>query len=193
MQDKKTDRTTFAGIMAYIGLAVQKSLTDAAVEVYYDLLGHWPADVLNIAAKRAVLEHKYATFPPVAILADFAADAARGEVKIMTGAEAWGIAREAIGQCDIEVPHTVERLWNGVPPAVVAAVRAFGFMAMYNLPSDAIETARAQFIKIFDSIADRERRTGILPPSMQEDLAAIGEQRPRSIDRAIAAIGVEKP
>lgn len=189
---KKIDRAAFVKIMAYIAAGIQKPITDVGLEVYYDLLGDLSADVLNIAAKRAVLEHRYATFPPVAVLRDLAIDTRNGTVKEMTGAEAFGIARKVIARCDIDVPHTMENLWKGVPPIVVAAVDAFGFMALYNLPGDAIETARAQFTRVFDSIAEREKRTGILPASVAQKISEIGNAKPQAISQTIAAIGVEK-
>lgn len=190
-----TSKNDFVKIMAYITAGTQKSLSVEGINVYFDLLGDLPLEALSIAAKRAVLEHKYATFPSVAMLREFATDAKNGEVKSMTGMEAWGIAVKACGNCDIEVPGSVDRAFAKVPPMVTQAVNLFGFMAIYNLPSSAIETARAQFIKTFDSIASREQKTSLLPESIRQQLAAIGakEERKTLPFANTQAIGAEKP
>ncbi len=192
----KIDRARFAQIMAYIAAGVQKPITDAGIEVYYDLLGDLPESALKVAAQRAVLEHHYATFPPVAMIRGFALETTRGEVKALTGPEAWGIALKVIGKFDVDysADHKAQIL-AGMTPVVLAAVYEFGFMALYNLPSNAIETARAQFIKLYEAIAERERKTGILPAPVQAEIQAIGERNPAitaAANRAVAAIGVEQ-
>lgn len=191
------DRVEFGKIMAYIAAGTQKTLTQAGAEVYYDLLGDLPQEVLMIAAKRAVLDHKYATFPPVALLRDLATDAMRGEVKSMTGSEAWGIVMQAMGRCDVESPGSVERAFSDVPPTVCAAVKAFGFMSLYSIPNSSVEAARAQFIKLFESMAERERENARLPASVKAyvtdaRVAAVLEDQGKPVNRvtlALAQIG----
>ena len=168
-------RAEFGSIMAYIAAGCQFPLSKEAAEVYFDLLGDLPQKALMIAAKRAVLHHVYRSFPPVALLREFGVDAMRGEVKAMTGGEAWAIATKACGSTDVDVQGSRERAFAKVPEIVKAAVDRFGFMALYNLPNNAVETARAQFVKVFDSIAERERKTDILPAAVQKEIAAMPE------------------
>ena len=189
-----TNKNDFARIMAYITAGTQKQLPDASLEVYYDLLGDLPPEALMLAAKRSVLEHKYATFPPVALLREMATDSIRGEVRRMSAADAWAIAMRAMNRCDVDVVGSRERSFKDVPPLVMQAIDAFGFMAMYNMPSSAIETARAQFRGIFESLDDRERKVGLLPAPLQKALVSIGhEQEAKLADvKSVAAlIGAE--
>lgn len=181
-------REQFAAVMAYISAGSHKPISEPSIAVYYDLLGDLPIEALNVAAKRAILENKYATFPAVAMLREFAFDSMRGEVKSLTGAEAFGIAMSAMASCDIESYGSLARAFAGVPASVKAAVRQFGFMAMYNMPSNSIETARAQFTKIFEAIAEREKKTGILPAAVQEQIAEIGKAEPPALRAARANV-----
>lgn len=196
MEPNKISRAKFASIIAYIAGGTQQTLTDAGMEVYYDLLGDLPYEALMIAAKRAVLEHNYATFPPVAILRQFATETKKGEVTRLTGSDAWGMAMKAIARCDAESDGSIERAFVNVPEIVRVAVYSFGFRALYNLPDNGMETARAQFVKLFESIAERERKTGLLPAVVQEQIAAIGgnksEALPSPVLKALEAIGGEK-
>lgn len=66
-------REQFAPIMAYLSAGMGgKPMPRETAEVYFDLLGDLqPAD-LQRAAREALREHKYATFPTVALLRELA-------------------------------------------------------------------------------------------------------------------------
>lgn len=193
-------RIEFAEVMAWISVGIGKPIAESEQEkvarlgVYFDCLGDLPLPALQLAAKRCVLERKYQSFPPVAELRELAVETTRGEVKPMSGADAWGIAMKAVGRCDVDVTGSVERAFAKVPEPVKRAVEQFGFMALYNLPSSNMETARAQFIRLFESIAELDRKTALLPVAMQKQIAMIGKPPalPAPTQTVIAAIGTEK-
>lgn len=193
-------KVEFAGAMAWLVAAIGRQIADAEnerqarLEVYFECLGDLPLDAFRIACKRCAMERKYQSFPPIAELRELATETKRGEVQPMTGAEAFGLALEAIGRCDVDAPGTMYH-YHALAPAVRAAVKKFGFMGLYNLPDNAIETARAQFTKLYDAIAERERLTGLLPSGMQKEIENIGERAklPPAIENARLMIGVEKP
>lgn len=177
----KTDRQTFAKIMAYIAAGLQKTLTDGGVEVYYDLLGDLPPDALQIAAKRAVLEHKYATFPTVAMIRDFATEAMRPDV--LPAHEAWKLAYAAA--CDIDPENDANyrdrtgRVWDnytefrmGTLPAPVAeAVRRFGGLKL--LANTGGKFAREPFLRAYGEIVSGLHAERILPAPIRQAILAI--------------------
>ncbi len=191
----------FASVITWISVAIGKPIADAPEErnarmdVYFECLGDLPLPAFQIAAKRCAIERKYQSFPPIAELRELATETKKGQVKELGGGEAFGMALRAAGRCDVDVPESVVAAFADLPANVNEAVRQFGFMALYNMPSSQVETARAQFTKIFESIVERERKTGILPAPVQAEIQAIGERNPAIVaaaNRAVAAIGVEQ-
>src|SRR5262249_5871634 len=119
-------RPEFLAVIGYVAAGIGKALPAESLEVYFDCLGDLPLDVLKLAAKRVVLEHRWATFPTVAELRAAAAETMQGQVAELSPAEAWAIAWRVVGSTDPEVEGSFQRASKGVPPLVVEAIRAFG-------------------------------------------------------------------
>lgn len=169
------DRMEFVKVLGYIATAIGKPVTEGMAEVYYDLLGDLPLDVFQTAAKRVVLEHKWATFPSVAELREAAAETMRGNVKELSAAEAWDKAWGAVHDIDLEIPHTLYVL-EGLPPLVREAIRAFGLPAMVY-GKEPVGVVRGQFLKIYEQLAIRDRRRALLPQSVKDEISRIGDAR----------------
>lgn len=175
-------REEFAQITAYLALACGKDLSPEAHEVYFDLLGDLPADVAQLAARRVMLEHKWATFPSVAELRAAAVDSIRGQVAELSEAEAWALAWRVVGDTDPEVDGSFARACkkHKAPPLVVEAIRAFGLPSLCvgggldlegrKRVADPVSVQRGQFLEIFKQLAARERRAALLPPAVQAGL-----------------------
>ncbi len=181
-------------VMAYIATAIGKPFPADAAEVYFDLLGDLPLNVLQVAAKRVVLEHKWATFPSVAELREAAAETMRGQVKELSPAEAWKIAWRAASNIDLEVDGQAGRVMAKLPELVVEAMTTFGLPALcYG--KEPVGVIRGQFIKIYEQLQARDRRRALLPDGVKREIKAIGEQRkalPPKVAAAIAKIGHER-
>src|SRR5262245_23722807 len=95
-------RAEFAEVMLYLEAGCGKSLPDTSMEVFFDLLGDLPQDVLRVAAQRVILEHRWATFPSLAELRAAAAETIQGQVNEISPGQAWGIATKACWSCDVE-------------------------------------------------------------------------------------------
>ncbi len=163
----------FAKIIAYIGVACGKPLTAEAQVVYFDLLGDLPADVFQLAAKRVLMEHRWATFPSVAELRQAASESVRGEVKELASAEAWAMAWWIIGNCDPEMDGSFERACKRAkaPPLVVESVRSMSLAGMcYG--DEPVGVIRGQFLKVFEQLQGRDRRLALLPPSVKEAITS---------------------
>lgn len=187
------DRNKFIAIMAYVTAGVQQSLSEAGLHVYLDCLGDLSEEVLWTAAKRAVMVHKYATFPPVALLRELAAEASKpvGEV----GAhEAWKLAYRAA--CSIDpgnnsVYQAEGKLWDSqvayrmakLPPLVAEAVLRFGGL---KLLADADgEFARKQFVDAYAEVVSTTRQARTLPAPTETAAQVLKAGK-------VSSIGVDK-
>lgn len=176
-------RQEFASVMSYIGLAIRQELSSESMEVYFDLLQDLPRDVLQTAARRALLEHRWPTFPTVAELRTAAAQTQRGEVKGLSPAEAWGLAWRAVSKIDPEIGgpyHVGDRVYRtqadsileGLPPLVREAIESMGLPSLcYGEPVGVI---RGQFMKTFEQLAARDERAALLPASVKQAIEGRG-------------------
>lgn len=175
--------TEFAEIVAYITAGCGKPLSVDAQVVYFDLLGDLPADVLRLGAKKVLLEHHWATFPTVAELRQAAIESVRGEVKELSGAEAWWMAWRIAADTDPEIEGSFDRACQRAkaPRLVVEAVTSMGLLDLcYG--EEPVGVVRGQFLKVYDQLAARDRRKALLPPAVTAELNG----RRESIGQAIA-------
>lgn len=180
-------RPEFAQIIAYLTAGCGKPLADAALEVYFDLLGDLPFDAMKLAAQRVLLEHRWATFPSIAELREAATATMRGQVAALSPAEAWALAWDAAGRIDPEQEGSAERGLRDLPPLVVEAIRAFGLPALcYG--QEPVGVVRAQFTKIYEQLAAREQRTALLPHKTAE---AVRQRLPQQVAGILQNIGIQ--
>lgn len=170
-------RMEFANSMAFIAAAIQKPLPKESAEVYFELLGDLPLEALQLAAKRVVLEHRWATFPTVAELREAASDILRGQLSSISAAEAWAAAWQAAGRIDLDVAGSADRALAKVPPLVQAAMKAYGIPDLCH-GKEPVTVVRSQFMKMFDQLAAKATRQALLPASMQEAITARSQPLP---------------
>jgi len=163
-------RIEFAAVIAYIGVGTGKELPTERMDVYFDLLGDLPIEAFKVAAKKVILEHPWATFPSAAELAKATSETVRGRLSELSASEAWEKAWTAVGNIDLEMPHTLEKL-HQLPPSVYEAMKAFGLPAMIY-GKEPVTVVRAQFCKIYEQIAARDARAALLPPKLKEEIAS---------------------
>lgn len=195
-------RKEFAATMAYLAAACGKSLPDASMEVYYDLLGDLPVEALKTAAKRVSLEHKWATFPSVAELREAASETMRGQVKDISPAEAWEIAWDLASNYDpdsrgeyVVNGRRYESRWEcltqDIPPVVMKAIRSFGIMALIY-GKEPVGVLRGQFMKTFEQIAAGQKRAALLPAALRQEIENHGRASiPAPVREALTDLGKE--
>ncbi len=180
-------RTEFGIIVAYLEVGCGKKLPTDAMEVFFDLLGDLPAAVLQLAAKRVILEHRWATFPSVAELREAAVLTARGEVKELSPAEGWELAWNAVKNIDPEIERSVTRAMEKLPPLVVAAIRAMGLLNLcYG--EEPVAVIRGQFLKVFEQLAARDKRTELFPLATRQEIAAMPTHRTAITQRVVGIL-----
>jgi hypothetical protein len=157
-------RADFTAIMMYLEAAVGKPIPAATLEVYYDLLGDYSAEVLSAAVKRAVLDSRYdyPTVPPVGVIRELADSITNpGEP---SPAEAWGLARRAACQVDPDIPGSVDKVLSELPAIVAKAMRCFG---VGSLCYGKTEVVRRQWLDIYEQLARSEKRQRLLPAGLR--------------------------
>ncbi len=169
----------FAKIVLFLEASTGKPIdlpgpkAQARMEVYFGLLGDLDYSVMMIAAQRVVLEHPWATFPSIAELRQAAAETIHGQIRELSPAEAWDMAWKAAGAIDLEIEGSFERRTEGLPLIVLEAMRVFGIPALcYG--KEPVGVVRAQFTKIYEQLAARDKRRALFPPSVKDSIEKIG-------------------
>lgn len=157
----------FAPLMAYLAAAAQKPAPAETVKVYFDLLNDIPVKVLEQAIRAAVVEHRYATIPPVATIREIASKI-QGADHVMTAMESIAGARKLIGEAGGSHAGPEERsaAFAKMPPLVAACLRAFGWDNFCD--SECRETLQAQWRMNWDAVAERQKRNAALPEDLRQ-------------------------
>lgn len=181
-------REEFGIIMGYLVLGTGKELSLDAHEVYFDCLGDLDAATLQIAAKRVLMEHKWATFPSVAELREAASLTVRGTVSTISPADAWDMAWRAIQNIDPEVQGSIDKALKKLPLIIQKAIRGFGLLDLcYG--KEPVGVLRGQFMKQFEQIAASDKREALLPSATKEAIEMRKGELAAPVRQAIAGIG----
>lgn len=187
-------RDEFLDVMGYISVAIGKPLgnnekeTERRLEVYFDLLGDLPLAVLRMAAKKVCLEHIWASFPNPAELRNAAALVTRGLAAEMAPAEAWELAWKATAKIDLEVEGSLDRACKDLPPLVFAAMKAYGVPSLVY-GKEPVGVVRAQFLKIYEQLQQRDQKAALLPPALKAQIEANGQPPAVSMEQTFRSIG----
>jgi|GEM_PF-5845720 len=84
------------------------------------------------------------------------------------------------------------RAFQGLPPIVVEAITAFGLLDLcYG--KEPVGVLRGQFLRVFEQLAERERRAALLPRKLHAALEDIRDRNvlPFPVRDALDGIGKE--
>lgn len=152
-------RQEFALVMAVLAKGAGVKQTDAGqAEVYFDLLGDLPGPAVHEAARRALLEHKYPTMPPVGLIRQHAISL-MGEHTV--GPEAWRLALAAVRRYGAA---NESRGLLTLPPDVAGAVRTFGWRIICDATHEDLGIVQTQFLKVYETLSRRDERKALMPP-----------------------------
>jgi len=181
-------RLEFMDAMLFVSNAIGKDLEKARMDAFWEMLKDLDYAVFRAGCQRVILEHPWPSFPSIAELRQAAADVARGQTTELSPGEAWSIAWSAAGRIDLEVDGCLQRETEGIPKIVLEAMQAFGIPALcYG--KEPVTIVRAQFIKIFEGLQARDRRSALLPAALVEKIEG---KRPAAVAAVVGRIGVER-
>ncbi len=181
-------KAEFASIMAYLCAGVGKRPEAETTKVYFDCLGDLPASILQDAARAAMVQHNYATLPPVAVVRQIATRLQQGE-RQLTAMEAIDAARKAINAAGGEYATADDRraAYASLPATVADCLRSFGWDAFCQ--SESRETLQAQWRMNWDAVAKREQSERVLPEEIREKLNGKSVPRLETMFRRIEDAG----
>ncbi len=166
-------RMEFTAGVAFVERAVGVAMGRDRVDAFFELLGDLECEIFLIACRRVVLEHRWNTFPSIAEIRQAASETRRGQLAELSAAEAWRLAWSATGRIDPEILGSAERACARLPAIVVEAMTSFGINALcYG--KEPVGVVRGQFLKIFESLAAREKRLALIPPHVAAAVTSIG-------------------
>lgn len=141
----------------YVALFPSCKLDAAGLGLYARALQELPAAAIEAAMNKLVKTCRF--FPTVAEITQEAealmeyASERNGGVHTPTAAEAWS-----------EVQTLAKRIgtwseWHCSHPYVRAAAERFGIYELSTLPADGVNTARAQFMRMYESVREQGRQS----------------------------------
>lgn len=161
-------------VIEFDGFELDAKMADLWEELMSDI-----PDDLGIAATKLVILN--ATFRPrVADIRKAALSMLNPESEIDAG-RAWELVLKAIHTFGA---YQSERALASLPPTVASAAKRVGWG---GLCSDEEMISRAHFLKVFESMQDREKQIGVLPPALQSHFRqAALESGPVSMSQLLA-------
>lgn len=167
----------------YLELFPQKNLSTAGLTLYAEALAEYTPQAVGAAMRKLVKTSKF--FPTVAEIVEAVEElrdfyrAASGQGGKPTAAEAWQEAWQNAKE------NFVYKPWKFSCEEVKLATEQFGKMQLCELTPDGMNTARAQFMKIYDSVLkkgeDKRRNREVfralgvkMPPALAEKIKQIG-------------------
>jgi hypothetical protein len=186
-------KTEFVKVMLYISSGIQKPISDATLEVYWDLLGDLPLEALQTAARRVMLAHPWSMFLSIAELREAAITTLRGNIRELTAGEAWAVAWKVVSNTDPEVEGSFDRACQRYKASriVVDTILRMGLVALCG-SSSPVDVIRGQFTRAFDGIAAAEKAAALLPEKVKSSVREIGSSHDNLVRQLVPAIG-EKP
>lgn len=158
----------FAPIMAYLSSAVGKPVAQNQAEVYWDLLGDLPSEVLATAARQVLLESAYPTLPTVGTLRQRCL--ALMQPPGLQAMEAWELVMRAVNRYGFAGET---RALATLPDVAARAARALGWQSLCDATVEQIPTVRAQFRDAYNSLAQRQEREALPPARYQRQAAKV--------------------
>lgn len=157
-------RAEFAAAMAVLTAAIARPMAEDQATVYFELLGDLPADVLKLAIKRTLLEHRITTIPTIAELRALATEIMHPESAMDSG-QAFGLARQAIAGFGWS---SQEPGLASLPPLVRQVVRQIGWRVMCE--SENADAMRAHFVRMFEAARSSVVRTLNQPVALRNEI-----------------------
>ena len=158
-----------AKLLAVLAASYPKfEVDDLKVQIWYEMLGDLDYSVASLAVKKLIMQN---TFPPTI------ADVRKRAAEIMTPPEDQINASEAWGEVMRAIRHygyyqEAEALASMSPRAAKVA-RLMGWQEICH--SERPDVVRGQFLKMYETVANREKQDRLLPVAMRDEIQRLAE------------------
>jgi len=160
------DRTDIKNVIAYLVMTFPNyhpdvTSTPNTVDVWFDLLGHLPADALKTACKSCCATPGRAFAPSPGEIIGAVTQMQAQASGVPSAGEAWAAIIEGFHHTSFDQPFMLQH------PAIKEAVRQMGGMDVIGM-SENIMAERAHFLKLYQAIVDRELANAAQIPAVRD-------------------------
>lgn len=149
----------FGKCIAVLISGMGKSMSREQIAVYHQMLKDLPLEALQLAVKRALCEHEYATIPSIAAIRRLATEESES---------GWALAMEKVSKAAKIAFYEPGAARDLMDERTLAAVNAIGWDRLHDLDGENRGTFVAQFRNAYESLERTESksraRTGIEGP-----------------------------
>lgn len=157
-------RQEFSKIMVFLSAVIDKPISKATVEAYFEMLGDLQYNLAMAAVQKIVASDEYPVLPTIGKIRKAAAEIA--QPNRLSAPEAWGYVMSAIHRYGY---YRESEALASMPPEAAEVLRLMGWQELCH--SDNIDVIRAQFMRMYETQATRRREADMLPPAVKEYLA----------------------
>ena len=141
----------------YLAMFPECRLDSKGLRLYATALNEYPAQKIRFAMHKLIKTSKF--FPRVSDIIDTISDLQEHADKkqgkgTLTAGEAWEDAQREIKRRGFYSSEP----WQFANKEVEAAARQFGLEELATLEMDAVNTARAQFMRMYEAIVNRQKK-----------------------------------
>jgi len=142
----------FGKCMAVLMAGIGKPMSKDQIAVYHQMLKDLSLDALQLAVKRALCEHEYATIPSIAALRRLATEQSDS---------GWAMAMEKVSKAAKIAFYEPEAARALLDERTLAAVNAIGWGRMKELDGENRGTFVAQFRNSYEALERTEAKTRV--------------------------------
>lgn len=142
----------FGKCIAVLISGMGKSMQREQVAVYHQMLKDLPLESLQLAVKRALCEHEYATIPSIATLRRLATEQSES---------GWALAMEQVSKAAKIAFYQPEVARALMDERTLAAVNAIGWDRLHDLVGENRGTFVAQFRNAYEALERSESKTRV--------------------------------
>lgn len=138
-------------------------VTEAMVNLWHELLGDLDFDLAKAAVKKLLLESPYP--PSIADIRKRAAEIITPPEERIDASEAWGEVIRAIHRYGY---YRQEEALASMSPRTAKVARYMGWQEICT--SERPDVVRGQFMKMYETVANREKQERLLPASLRAEI-----------------------
>jgi len=140
---------------------------DIKVNLWFELLNDLPFNLVQTALKKVMLTSPYP--PTIADLRKAAAEIITPIGETLDAGKAWGEVQKAIQKCGWCDPEGAYKLMS---PLTKEVVEQISWQEICS--SEETGVIRGQFMKMFNTLADRHKEQKMLPEKLKAEIEKIG-------------------
>lgn len=142
----------FGKCIAVLISGMGKSMPREQIAVYHQMLRDLPLEALQLAVKRALCEHEYATIPSIATLRRLATEQSES---------GWALAMEKVSKAVKLAHHQPSLARSLMDERTLAAVMIVGWDRLQDMNSENRGTFTAQFRAAYEALERSESKTRV--------------------------------